>query len=118
MSAESSLYSLLSGASGVRAIVNLRIYPDALPEECIYPAIAFSRTKTDPINGVSGQCFGADVDLAVGCWGNTRGDADAAADAVEASLTSTAFRRIDRESTYDPEMALHAALVTVTTFEN
>jgi hypothetical protein len=118
MTVESDFYTLLSGNAGVTARVGARIYPDVLPEECAYPAIVFARTRTDsePYLGLSGQSFGADVDLSVGCWGNTRTEADAAADAVDAALPGSEFRRIGRDAAADPETGLLATVLTVTTF--
>ena len=84
MSVESDFYSLLSGNAGVTAQVS-RLYPDGLPEACAYPAIVFARARTEPTLRLSGQVFGDDVDLSVGCWAKTRTEADEAADAVEAA---------------------------------
>ena len=116
MSVESDLYTLLSGNAGITALVSTRIYPDVLPEECAYPAIAFSRARTEPLVGVSGQVFGADVDVSVGCWAETRTAADAVADAVETACAGGAFSRAGREAAVDPETGLFAAVVSLTTF--
>jgi hypothetical protein len=113
---ESDFYTLLSGNAGVTALVSTRLYPDALPEECAYPAIVFARTRTEPYLGISGQAFGADVDLSVGCWAQTRTAADAAAVAVEAVLAGSTFNRIGREAVMDPDTGLLATILTVTTF--
>ena len=118
MSVESDFYTLLSGNSGVTALVGTRIYPDELPEECDYPAVVFARTRTDevPYRTVSGQTMGADVDLAVSCWAETRTAADAVAVAIEAALSGTAFYRADRAAAADPETGLKATVLPVTTF--
>lgn len=116
MSVEADFYTLLSGNAGVVAQVSTRLYPDALPEECAYPALVFARTRTEPTVGLSGQVFGADVDLSVGCWAKTRTAADAAAAAVEAALPGSAFTRVAREAGMDPETGLLATILTVTTF--
>lgn len=117
MSAESDLYTLLSGAAGVTALVAARIYPDVLPEECAYPAIVFARQGTAPLVGLSGQVFGADIDLTIGCWAETRTQADAVAAAVEAALGGSAFTRSDRSAGYDPETGLFATTITAGFFE-
>lgn len=115
MSVESDFYSLLSGAGAVTALVATRIYPDALPEECDYPAVVFARARTDEVRSVSGQVFGADVDLLVGCWAVTRAAADAVAVAIEGLLTGT-WVRVAREAVFDPQSGLYATNLTVTTF--
>lgn len=116
MTVEADFYALLSGNAGVIAQVSTRLYPDALPEECAYPAIVFARTRTEPFTGLSGQVFGSDVDLTVGCWAKTRTAADLAAVAVESALAGSAFVRTAREAAMDPETGLLATIITVTTF--
>lgn len=118
MTVESDFYALLSGNAGVTALVGARIYPDELPEECNYPAVVFARTRTDdaPYRTVSGQTLGADVDLAVGCWAETRTTADDVAVAIETALNGTAFHRADRAAAADPETGLKATVLPVTTF--
>jgi len=113
---ESDFYALLSGNAGVVAAVATRLYPDALPEDCAYPAVVFSRTRTEPTIGLSGQVFGADVDLSIGCWAKTRITADLVAVAVEAALVGSPFVRTAREAVMDPDTGLLATILTVTTF--
>lgn len=117
MTAETSFYSLLSGASGVTSLVSTRIYPDVLPEGCAYPAIVFARNRTDPVQSVSGQSFGADVDLAVGVWAKTRTSADTVAAAVIAAIGSSEFVLNGREAAFDPETGLFATTLSVQFFE-
>lgn len=117
MAAEDALYTLLSGAAGVTALVSTRIYPDVLPEDCAYPAVVFARQSTEPYLGIGNQVFGTDVGLAIGCWATTRTSADAVAAAVEAALSGSAFLRRGRESAYDPETGLFAAQITAEYFE-
>ena len=118
MTVESDFYSLLSGNAGVTSKVSSRIYPDVLPENCTYPAIAFARVRTEPVLSISNVSFGADVDLSVGCWAKTRTAADEAATAVEAAISGTAFYRASRDAGYDPETGLFATTLTVSTFHN
>lgn len=56
MSAERIIYSLLSSAPGVTAIVSNRIYPLALPEGKALPAIVYdivAQQERVPLSGVS-----------------------------------------------------------------
>lgn len=117
MAAEDALYTLLSGAAGVTALVATRIYPDVLPEDCAYPAVVFARTGTETYVGIGNQVFGADVQLSIGCWGKTRTSVDAVAAAVEAALSGTAFLRTGRESAFDAETGLYAAQLGAEYFE-
>lgn len=116
MSVEDDFYSLLSGAGGLAALVSTRIYPDVLPEECVYPAIVFARARTELIYGLSGASFGGDVDLNVGCWAKTRGAVDAVAAAVLAALTPGVWVTPGPEAAYDPETGLYATTLVVTKF--
>lgn len=118
MSAETTLYSTLSGHAGLTAIVgsgsSTRIYPDALPEECEYPAVVFSRSATDPLATIHGAATQAFVTMAISAWGETRASADATADAVQDALLATGEVPMGRTGAYDPEAALFSASMEVT----
>lgn len=116
MTVESDFYTLLSGNAGVIAVVGARIYPDSLPEKCAYPAVVFSRTRTETLRTLAGVSVGADVDLTVQCWAETRTAADAAALAVAAALSGTDFETPGPEAAADPETGLLASLLVVSTF--
>ena len=46
MNAEKVVYSLLSGAAGVTALVSTRIYPSDLPQQIAVPAIVYRHIDT------------------------------------------------------------------------
>lgn len=112
MSTKTDYFALLDVA-GVNAVVSDRIYPDVLPEDCTYPAIVYSY-RSEPILSISGVKLGENVELPTSCWGNTRAQADQAADAVETALSGSNFFVTGREDAYDPETGLMATLLTVT----
>lgn len=118
MPAETAVYAALSGHAPLVAIVGTRIYPDVLPEDCIYPAIVFSRERTDPYYTVSGAYLGADVGLQVGCWSNSRTQADAVALASIAALAASGMPHQGQNAGYDAESALYASAIEVEVFEN
>ena len=117
MSVETTLYATLSSAAGVTALVSTRIYPDVMPEGVAFPAVVFSRSGTDPINGISGAKFGATVEMAVATWGKTRTSADAVADAIEAAIPPSGFYLSGRASAYDPETGLFATTLSLSFFD-
>lgn len=117
MIAENSLYSLLSAATGVTALVADRLYPDAMPEGCAYPAVVFSRTGTEPIPSISGQNFGGTVTLSIGCWAKTRTDVDAVALAISTAVAGTAFSQTGRDAGFDNETGLFATILTLEILE-
>lgn len=114
MTAESDLYALLSGNAGVNAQVGTRIYPDAMPEDAVYPSIVYARAATTPILAISGQQLGAFVQFAATAWANTRATADAAASALEAAAASAGHEINNREAGFDAEIGLYASTVTFT----
>lgn len=112
MSTKDDYYTKLNVA-GVTAAVSSRIYPDVLPEKCIYPAIVYSLRST-PILSISGAKLGEDIELPTSCWAETRASADTGADAVETALAGSIFHVAGREDAYDPETGLFATVLTVT----
>lgn len=117
MSAETEIFTALSGAAGVTALVAQRIYPDVLPEKTTYPAVVFARVRTEPTYGISGAYFGADVGVQVGCWGTTRTQADAVGDAVEAALRAAGMPHVGRSAGYDDDTDLFASVIELEVFE-
>lgn len=113
MSAESVLYAALSGHAGLGALVDTRIYPDVLPEEAAYPAVVFARVATDPTYNLAGALLCEDVELQIGAWSTTRGEADAVAAQVVAALAASGQRHVAQESGYDEDVGLYAATVSV-----
>ena len=91
MSAESTLYSILSTAAGVTALVSTRIYPDLVPEEKSTPYIGYERVGSDPISTLHGTTLGHIARLVVACWADTRLAAEGLADAVEVALSGSDF---------------------------
>lgn len=113
MSAESSLYSRLSAAAGVTALVSTRIYPDVIPEDAVLPAIAFQRAATDFINTLHGTSLGSTPTLEITCVDSSRVAAIALANAVVQALNATAFYAIDQQAAVDFENGLWGAVVSV-----
>lgn len=111
MSAESDLYTLLSGNAGVAALVSTRIYPDLVPEGKTLPYIGYERVSTEPVNALSGAQLGALVGLTVACWAGTRVAAEALADAVVAALAPSSFAYLARGVEMDEATGRLAATV-------
>ena len=111
MSAETQLYSVLSGAAGLTALVGTRIYPDSIPEDVVLPAVVYSRASTEPVVSVSGQKFAETAHLAISAWAKTRTAAAAIGDQIEAALLSAWQPAINRSSVFDGEAGLYAATV-------
>ena len=109
MSAEEDFYTKISTSPGVTALVGDRIYPDALPEECAYPAVVFSRAGTTPIMTIDSVMHGEDVQIAVAVWANKRSEADEVADEVVIALAGSDFVYQSREAMYDPEVGMYAS---------
>lgn len=113
MSAENTLYSTLSGASGVTAIVGTAIYPDILPQDAEVPAVAFARTGTEFVSTIHAAApLGASVTLEISCIARTREDADALADAVETAASAGGFVIADRQAQLDLETDLWATMLS------
>lgn len=114
MSAESDLYTILSGYAALTNLVSTRIYPDAMPEEVAYPAVVFSRAGTEPIVTIGSQMVGEFVSLHIECWAETRTSADAVADAAVAGLLAAGEQHTGRAAGFDPETGLFATTIDVT----
>jgi len=113
VSAETVLYSTLSGAAGVTALVSTRIYPDVAPQEGSLPAITFERTGTEYHNTIHGTVIATVAALDVWCMGATRASAEAVCDAATAAVAAAGFITRNRRAEYDPESDLWGAVLSI-----
>ena len=111
MSAESTLYGILSAAAGVTALVGTRIYPDLIPEEKATPYIGFERISTVPYTTIHGTILSSDVDMMIACWADTRLAAEALADAVIVAMQDAGHLYISRGAEIDEATGRLAATI-------
>lgn len=88
MSAESDVYAALAGDVALAALVNGRIFPDAIPEESPLPAIAFVRAGGEKFYGLDNSLHAERVRMRIVCWAETRTAANEVGDAVTEALMS------------------------------
>lgn len=117
MSAETSLYSALSGDAGVTAIVAGRVYPDVAPQGSALPAIVFERTQTDYLNTIHGTAIAQKASLEVWCMAETRAQAEALCNAVETAARTADFITMGRRAEFDNEQMLWATVLSVDFWE-
>jgi hypothetical protein len=114
MSAETLLYSTLSGAAAVTAIVSTRIYPDVVPQDATLPCVAFNRIDTVYHTTIHSAVPVAETAiLEITCMSSTRVNADALADAVLAAVGAAGYVPSGRRGEIDTENALWASVLTV-----
>ena len=111
MTAEEKLYAALSGLAGLTALVGLRIYPDALPENTPLPAVVFVRAGTNPIYTIGGQLVAEDVRLAITGWAKTRTEVEPVGDQIRLALEAAGYPIDDRSSGFDNEVGLFAVTI-------
>lgn len=108
MSAETQLYSTLTGAAAVTALVSTRIYPDVAPQEVALPCVAFSRTGTETIGTFSQAVVSSKATLECWCMSNSRGTAEALGDAVQTAAAAAWFTPTGRRAEFDSDAQLWA----------
>ena len=97
---QQDLYTLLSNASGVTALVSTRITPSIASQNTALPYITFELASTVNTNQVASNVkLAAHSRIQINCWADNPDTATAVADAVEAALTTgyVEFRREDRD---------------------
>lgn len=115
MSAESSLYAILSTAAGVTALVGARIYPDVVPDQQAVPYIGYERVASTPAATLDGHVLAERVDIVIACWANTRVQASQIADAVRVALDLPDWRYAGAGTEVDVETGRLAATINVST---
>ena len=118
MSAETQLYSTLSNAAAVTAIVGsgsaTRIYPDFIGQTIVCPAIVYRRAETENVRTIHSSAILASlVTLEIWCMATSaRAGADALADAVETALASSTFAVVNRRAEFDADTETFVTVLT------
>jgi hypothetical protein len=90
---ETSIFSTLTGASAVSAIVGTRVYPLVLPQKAALPAISYLRVSGAQELSLSGHSGLESPRIQIDCWATTYAQAKALSAAVQAAmLASSAFK--------------------------
>jgi len=111
MSAESTIYSVLSGASGITALVSDRIYPDILPQKKPLPAVVYTRSGTEYLSTLGSPAVASSATIEIWCFALTRPAAEALADAVLTALIVAKHYPSDRRPEYEEETQTCASVV-------
>lgn len=94
MPVESKIYSALSGATVITAVVSTRIYPMAIPQGvAAFPALVYARAGSLRVNSLSGYCNLENAQIEISCWATRYNDAKDLSTRVHAVLdAATGFR--------------------------
>ena len=116
MSAETDLYDALAASVPLAALVGARIYPDAIPEDQVPPAVVYQRATTAPLTTLNGIVIAEEVHFSITIWAKTRTTADSAANAIAAALVAADHLPADRSGGIDTETGLFATSIDVDWF--
>jgi hypothetical protein len=118
MSAEADLRALLVANAGVTALVGQRIAADRIEQAASRPFLVFTRTSSEPQQCLDGSVLKTRATIEVQAWADTRASASAVAAAVIAAVRgATSQTVVDLSSSYDADLDLEAALLTVQWWE-
>ena len=86
MSVEEQIYTRLSGLAGLAALVDDRIYPKILEQNCTLPAITYQRVSSERISAM-----GVDTDIVrarfqISAWAETYTEMVAVAEQIRLAL--------------------------------
>ena len=110
MSAETDLYTALTGASGVTDLVSLRIYPNRVPLGTEYPAVGY--TMISSVLAASDNC--QESRLQIDLFDDTYSGMKAVRDAVLAVVNGrTDWSYIQGPDIYEDDTGIHQQSVDV-----
>lgn len=113
MSAESIIYDALRLSGPLSALVGARIFPDAIAEGEIMPAIVFSRAGTDPIITIDGTLHANRVSMHIEAWAATRTAAEDVCNAAVNALLIENLYYSQRGGGFDPDVGAFASTLDV-----
>ncbi|WP_345969640.1 DUF3168 domain-containing protein [Sulfurimonas sp. HSL1-6] len=115
MSIETDLFSHLSNDSGVSALVDARIYPLTMPQDCQSPAITYQVINNRELQSINKRVpWGEEVLVQVDCWSKDFDETLAVKDAVQTAMHSFAQKAHgfnSRAMPFEPETRLHRQLI-------
>ena len=114
MSAESDLYTALSGYAGLTALVSTRIFPDAIPEDKALPAVVYSTESAAPEWCLDNSLSATAYRFRIVGWGTTRTAAAAVGDKIVAALLAAGVPYDNRFSGFDAEVGQFADVTEIT----
>lgn len=90
---EASIFTALTGASGVSAIVGSRVYPLVIPQGAALPAVTYTRISGPLEMSLSGGAGLESVRVQIDAWATSYAAVkDLAAELRSAMLSATAFQ--------------------------
>lgn len=120
MSLGTLVYSALTNAAGIAALVATRVYPTLLPQNPTYPAISYQRISNTPQLGSTDL---RETRYQIDCWGRTYASAQALAVVVKATMEEyrdasqtpgiKMSQIVNELDDYDPEVGIHRVIVDV-----
>lgn len=124
MSIAGTIYGILTGDTGLRALVEERVYPDVLRQGAAVPAVVYTVISDVPqlvIGGAKPTMRRARVQ--VDCYALHLDEAQQVADAVAELLGSRSEVRftsseLDRETSYEDKTLYHRVRMDFSTWRN
>ena len=92
---EAKLFTVLSGAPAITALVGGRIYPQVLPQTPTYPAVTYQRVAGNRENHLRGYADLENAIIQIDAWAATLAGAIALGDAITTAMyAATTFAAI------------------------
>ena len=110
MSIETTLYSTLTGDSGVTALVDTRVYPNLAPEGAAHPLVTYQVVSGGREATIPGVGDAVRKRIQLSCHANTYSSAKAVAAAVIAALEGDGYCEMEYDL-YDPSTQTHSTIV-------
>jgi hypothetical protein len=117
MSAATVLRALLAADAGVTTIAAQRISRDLAGQGTARPMVVFGVAATEIERGLNGVVHGRRTEFALQCVADTRAQADALADAVQAALDGAHQYVTARDDVYDGALDIFVSALTASWWE-
>lgn len=117
MSARADLQALLAATTAVTALVGDRIAADRIEQTDARPFIVYTTTATNRTRGLDGTLHGVQTSFELQVWADTRLQADAVGDAVQAAVETAQHFVTNRASGYDADLDLEASILSIDWWE-
>ncbi|PHR57285.1 MAG: hypothetical protein COA44_06185 [Arcobacter sp.] len=94
-------------------LVNERVYPSLMPQDCLKPALVYSITNDADTQGFNGGLTGFKVRVQIDCYSTSYAEVKELKNAVKAALYSFIYypHGLNTRDNYEEDVQLHRQLI-------
>jgi len=113
MSIETTIYSTLTGYSGLSALIGTRVFPAPAPISAILPLVTYQVINSSPVMNLGGRETTANTVMQFDCWAQTYSSAKAVNVQLMNALDALNIGQYSSADDFDTDVKLYRIFTNV-----